>query len=48
MSKKKRNSKHKNRSELKVSNEIERRSYSGMIIDEFNYTHWKDAPRGEK
>ncbi|HEK1023593.1 TPA: hypothetical protein SMQ12_001656 [Proteus mirabilis] len=48
MSKKKRNSKHKNRSELKVSNEIERRFYSGMIIDEFNYTHWKDAPRGEK
>lgn len=48
MSKNRRNNKHKNRSELEVSNETERRFYSGMIIDEFNYKHWNDAPRGEK
>lgn len=48
MSKNRRNNKHKNRSELKVSNEIERRFYSGMIINEFNYKYWNDAPRGEK
>lgn len=48
MSKNRRNNKHKNRSELKVSNEVERRFYSGMIINEFNYKYWNDAPRGEK